>query len=92
MGENGTERLLGTIIAKLDAADQKHKDFREDIKQLYGETGKNSNDVGTAHTRIDDMKDDIQTIQKKSMLAGGGSGIGSSAIMMALKEFFMGNG
>ena len=90
MPENGTERLLGTIIAKLDAADQKHKDFREDIKQLYGETGKNENSVGKAHTRIDDMKDDIQTIQKKSMLAGGGSGLGGSAIMIALKEFFMG--
>ena len=91
MGENGTERLLGTIIAKLDAADQKHKDFREDIKQLYGETGKNSNDVGTAHTRIDDMTKDIDSIQKKSMLSGGGSGIGSSASMILLKDFFRGN-
>ena len=90
MPENGIERTLGTIIAKLDAAEQKHKDFREDIKQLYGETGKNSNDVGTAHSRIDDMKEDIQTIQRKSMLAGGGSGIGSSAIMIFLKDFLFG--
>jgi len=92
MAENGTERLLGTIIAKLDAADQKHKDFREDIKQLYGATGKNENAVGKAHTRLDDMKDDIKTIQKKSMLAGGGSGVGSSAIMIYLKDLLFGGG
>ena len=91
MGENGTERLLGTIIAKLDAADQKHKDFREDIKQLYGETGKNSNDVGTAHTRIDDMKEDISTIQKKSTILGGGAG-GILGIAGAfVKDLFGGN-
>ena len=91
MGENGTERLLGTIIAKLDAADQKHKDFREDIKQLYGETGKNSNDVGTAHTRIDDMKEDISTIQKKSTILGGGAG-GMLGIAGAfVKDLFGGN-
>ena len=91
MGENGTERLLGTIIAKLDAADQKHKDFREDIKQLYGETGKNSNDVGTAHTRIDDMKEDISTIQKKSTILGGSAG-GMLGIAGAfVKDLFGGN-
>ena len=90
MAENGTERLLGTIIAKLASPDQKHKDFRDDIKQLYGKTEKNGNSASRAHTRLDDIKEDIQTIQKKSMLAGGGSGIGGSAIMIYLKDLIFG--
>ena len=39
---------------------------------------------------VDDIKEDIQTIQKKSMLAGGGSGIGGSAIMIYLKDLIFG--
>ena len=90
MAESGIERTLGTIIAKLDAAEQKHKDFREDIKQLYGKTGKNENDVGTAHTRLDDMKEDIQSIQKKSILAGGGLGGGLGLAFTYFRDIFTG--
>ena len=33
----------------------------------------------------------IKNVQKKSAGIGGASGIGASAMMMALKEFFMGS-
>ena len=91
IGGNGIQRELGTIIAKLDAMEQKDRDYREDIKQLYGTTGTNTNSIGKAHTRLDDMKEDIGTIQKKSTLLGGGAGGALGFAGSFIKDLFGGN-
>jgi len=90
MDGNGIERLLGKIDAKLDAAHEKDRDFREDIQKLYGATNKNEGAVGRAHTRLDGMTKDVDAMKKKSAGIGGASG-GIFGIAGAfIRDFFTG--
>lgn len=90
MAGNGIERTLGTIIAKLDAGEERDKNFREDVKELYSISTKNGLGIGKAHTRLNDMKDDISDMKKKSAGIGGLSGLSGGAVIAFLKDFFMG--
>lgn len=92
MPENNIERTLGEILATQKGTNKRIDDFRADIKELYGSTGKNSTSVKVAHTRIDDMKEDVVAMKKKSALLGGGSGLGGGALMAFIKDFFIPGG
>ena len=89
--ENGIERTLGKILATQEATNNRIDDFRQDFQKVYEKAADNKTSVVKAHTRIDDMKEDINTIQKKSTILGGGAG-GMLGIAGAfVKDFFGGN-
>ena len=66
---------------RFDRAEKKHTDTYTSVFEKIEENGK----------QIATNTANIKTNAKKTAGIGGASGLGGSAIMMALKEFFMGS-